>query len=34
MADNIKKQSLLEVLEDSIKKNWKLPAYSDYGTDT
>ena len=34
MAENIKKQSLLEVLEDTIKKNWKLPAYSDYGTDT
>ncbi len=34
MAENIKKQSLLEVIEDSIKKNWKLPAYSDYGTDT
>lgn len=34
MADNIKKESLLEVLEDSIKRNWKLPAYSDYGTDT
>lgn len=34
MADNIKKESLMEVLEDSIKRNWKLPAYSDYGTDT
>ena len=34
MAENIKKQSLIEVIEDSIKKNWKLPAYSDYGTDT
>lgn len=34
MAENIKKQSLLEVIEDSIKKNWNRPAYSDYGTDT
>ncbi len=34
MAENIKKQSLLEVIEDSIRKNWKMPAYSDYGTDT
>jgi long-chain acyl-CoA synthetase len=34
MAENINKQSLIEVIEDSIKKNWKLPAYSDYATDT
>ena len=34
MSENIKKQSLIEVIEDSIRKNWKLPAYSDYGTDT
>ena len=34
MAENIKKTSLIEVIEDSIKKNWKLPAFTDYGTDT
>ncbi len=34
MSDYIKKNSLIEVLEDSIQKNWKLPAYTDYGTDT
>ena len=32
--ENIKKDSLIEVIEDSIKKNWKQPAFTDYGTDT
>ena len=26
--------SLLDLIEDSFKRNWKRPAYSDYGTDT
>ena len=26
--------SLLDLIEDSFKRNWKYPAYSDYGTDT
>lgn len=26
--------SLLELIEDSFRRNWKRPAYSDYGTDT
>ena len=26
--------SLLDLIEDSFKRNWKQPAYSDYGTDT
>lgn len=35
MADKrFEKTSILEILEDSFKREWKRPAYSDYGTDT
>ncbi len=34
MEKRLKSDSLLELLENTIKKDWKKPAYSDYGTDT
>ena len=30
----LKSNSLLEILERTIRKDWKKPAYSDYGSDT